>query len=108
MKSKRCKEVDIPMSIKKRVWERDKHRCIICGSYQAMPNAHILSRAHGGLGIETNIITLCTNFSPLKCHYRFDNGTEKEHDEILKKITIYMKKIYGDSWSIDNQRYKKN
>lgn len=106
MRSKRCKDVDIPMSIKKRVWERDKHRCVVCGSYQAMPNAHILSRAHGGLGIETNIVTLCTELSPLHCHRRFDFGTKKEHDEILDIITGYMKSKYP-GWSIENQRYKK-
>ena len=71
-----------------------------------MPNAHILSRAHGGLGIETNIVTLCTELSPLKCHRRFDFGTKKEHDEILEIITGYMKSKYP-GWSIENQRYKK-
>ena len=57
MKTKRSQATDIPMSVKQKVWERDGGRCIICGNaYNVMPNAHILSRAKGGLGIETNII----------------------------------------------------
>ena len=99
---------DIPMSVKKKVWERDKGRCVICGNnYNIMPNAHIVSRAKLGKGIETNIVTMCTNFTSNKCHYRFDNGTKKEHEIMLKKIEIYMKKNYGNDWNLENQKYKK-
>lgn len=108
MKSKRSKATDISMSVKKKVFERDNGRCVVCGNtINVMPNAHILSRAKGGLGIETNIVTLCTNFTPNKCHYKYDNGTLKEHNVIYKKIERYMKKKYGSKWNIDNQRYKK-
>lgn len=108
MKSKRSKATDITMSVKKKVFERDKGRCVNCGcQINVMPNAHILSRAKGGLGIETNIITLCTNFTPNQCHYKYDNGTREERDKIFKKIEKYMKRIYGDSWCIEQQRYKK-
>lgn len=31
----------------------------MCGSSYAMPNAHYIARAQGGLGIEENIVTLC-------------------------------------------------
>ncbi len=57
MKSKRAKATDIPMSVKKKVFERDHGGCcVVCGNnYNVMPNAHILSRAKGGLGIETNV-----------------------------------------------------
>ena len=109
MKNKRTKATDIPMSVKKKVWERDHGCCVVCGnSYNVMPNAHILSRAHGGLGIETNIVTMCTSLTPNKCHDKFDNGTIEEKEFILNKITKYMKSIYGDDWDIEDQRYKKN
>lgn len=109
MKSKRSKATDISMAVKKRVFERDGGRCVICNnSINVMPNAHILSRAKGGLGIETNIVTLCTNLTPNKCHYKFDNGNKSEHDLIYNKIVKYMKKKYGNDWNIDDQRYKKN
>ena len=108
MKSKRSKATDIPMSVKKKVWERDNGRCVVCGmGGYVMPNAHILSRAKGGLGIETNIVSLCTDLNPNKCHSRFDNGTKEEHDKIYKIITKYMESIYP-GWDIENQRYRKH
>lgn len=100
--SKRSKACDIPMSVKKKVWERDKHHCICCGNPYAMPNAHYLSRAHGGLGIEENIVTLCQ-----KCHHNFDNGKSKELKEAIKhKIEAHLKHFYPN-WSIDLIAYKK-
>lgn len=108
MKSKRTKATDIPMSVKKKAFERDQGRCVVCGnSYNVMPNVHLLSRAHSGKGIETNIVTMCTNFTKNKCHYKFDNGTKEEREKILKKVTAYMKSIYGEDWSLEKQKYKK-
>lgn len=108
MKTKRSKATDIPMSVKKKVFERDNGRCVVCGNnYNVMPNAHILSRAKGGLGIETNVVTLCTLLTENKCHHKFDNGTKQEHEEIYNKIEKYMKSIYGDDWCIEDQKYKK-
>ena len=107
-KSKRSKATDIPASVKKRVFERDKGRCVICGNnYNVMPSSHILSRAKGGKGIEENIVTMCTNFTPNKCHYYFDNGTKEQRDFMMKKIEKYMKKIYGENWDISNNKYIK-
>ena len=108
MKSKLARSTDISMDVKNKVWLRDKGRCVVCGNrYNVMPNAHVLARSHLGQGIETNIVTLCTNFTINKCHYKYDNGTKEEHDYIYKKIEKHMKKIYGDSWCLENQRYKK-
>lgn len=108
MKTKRSKATDIPMSVKKKVFERDNGRCVICGNnYNVMPNAHILSRAKGGLGIETNVVTMCTMLTDNKCHHKYDNGTKQEHEYIDKIICNYMKSIYGENWSKENQKYKK-
>ena len=108
MKTKRSKATDIPMSVKKKVFERDNGRCVVCGmAGSVMPNAHILSRAKGGLGIETNIVTLCTDLNPNKCHSKYDNGTREERRRIQELIEAYMKSIYGYSWNIKDQRYKK-
>ena len=101
-KSKRSKATDISMVIKKKVWERDKHHCISCGSPYAMPNAHYLSRAHGGLGIEENIVTLCQ-----KCHNDYDNGKNKEvSDRIKTKIEKHLNKHYLN-WDKESLIYKK-
>lgn len=109
MKTKRAKATDIPMKVKQAVWERDQHCCVVCGNnYNVMPNAHIVSRAHGGLGIETNVVTLCTNLTINKCHYKFDNGTREERKAIEEKIIRYMKKHYGQNWCKEDQKYKKS
>ena len=108
MKTKRSKATDIPMTVKQKVWERDQGRCVVCGNtINVMPNAHILSRTKGGKGIETNIVTLCTNLTKNQCHHKFDNGSKEDHEKILGIITRYMKKQYGDEWNIENQKYKK-
>lgn len=99
MVSKRTKATDIPASVKERVWERDGHCCIICGSPYAMPNAHYIRRSQGGLGIEKNVVTLCLN-----CHNRFDNGDKrKEYGEIIRE---YLKSHYTD-WNEEDLYYKK-
>ena len=99
-KSNRTKALDITQKVKKIVWERDNNCCIICGSPYAMPNAHYLSRGkHLGLGIEQNIVTLCTN-----CHRRYDQSTERE--ELKEIIKNYLKSKYED-WNEEDLIYKK-
>ena len=98
-KSKRSKATDIPMKVKEAVWERDGHCCIICGNYHAMPNAHYISRAQGGLGIEQNIVTLC-----LRCHEQYDNGDKRELYGSL--IRVYLQSHYP-GWDEKNLYYRK-
>lgn len=107
MKSKRSKATDISMSVKKKVWERDKGRCVLCGNYcNVMPNAHFIPRSKGGLGIEENIITLCTELTPNKCHRRYDFGTKEEREEIKEYLREYLKSKYPN-WNEDDLYYKK-
>jgi 5-methylcytosine-specific restriction endonuclease McrA len=107
MKSKRSKATDIPMSVKKKVWERDKHRCVLCGNYcNVMPNAHFIPRSKGGLGIEENIITLCTELTPNKCHRRYDFGTKKEREQIREQLKNYLKSKY-ENWNEEDLIYKR-
>ena len=100
MKSKRAKACDIRPSTKKKVWERDRQHCIICGNFQAMPNAHFIPRSKGGLGIEQNIVTLCQ-----QCHRDFDQTSK--HDEYHAIIKDYLQGIYGGEWNEENLIYKK-
>ena len=100
MKSRRSKACDIPQSVKKKVWGRDWERCIICGNHQAMPNAHYISRAHGGLGIPENIVTLCQ-----MCHHGYDNTEMRpQYREFIRN---YLQGIYGDDWDEEKLIYKK-
>lgn len=103
-KSLRAKACDIPPSVKKAVWERDHGRCVVCGNtYNVMPNAHFIPRSKGGLGIEENIVTLCTNLTNNQCHRRFDNGTAEERAVIGEKIRRYLKRKYPE-WD-ENKLY---
>lgn len=68
--NRRTKALDIPQKVKRVVLDRDEY-CVWCGR-QGAPNAHYISRAQGGLGIEENILTLCT-----ECHRRYDQSTDR-------------------------------
>ena len=107
MKSKRAKATDIPMSVKKKVWERDQGRCVVCGNnYNVMPNAHYIPRVRGGLGIEQNVVTLCTELTENKCHRKFDFGTKEEKEKIGTRIREYLISKY-DNWNEDDLYYHK-
>lgn len=101
-KHKRTKACDIPSKVKAEVWERDNHACVLCGSHAAAPNAHYISRAHGGLGIPENIVTLCTEFGN-GCHHAYDGNLR---EEIKPQIRIYLMEQYSD-WNEDKLIYRK-
>lgn len=77
----RTDALSIPREVKQRVAFRDSVDgwpcCILCGRPAptskplAFSNAHYISRAQGGLGIEKNILTLCWD-----CHRKYD-GPER-------------------------------
>jgi 5-methylcytosine-specific restriction endonuclease McrA len=99
MKSKRAKACDISKKVKDIVWERDGHRCIVCGSYQAMPNSHFIRRSQGGLGIPENIVTMC-----MTCHRMYDQYIDRENMESF--VEKYLRSHYPD-WDRKNLVYKK-
>lgn len=99
MKSNRSKACDIPPWVKRAVWERDNHCCIICGSPMAMPNSHYIRRSQGGLGIEENIVTMC-----LRCHSMYDQGIDRKAME--KFVRDYLKSKYPD-WDEEKLIYRK-
>ena len=97
--NKRTKALDLSKKVKDLVWERDNHRCIICGNPYAMPNGHFISRAKSGLGIPENIVTLCQ-----KCHHDFDNTVKRKELSVL--IRAYLDIHYPD-FEEEDRRYKK-
>ena len=97
MQSKRTKATSISRLVKLTVWERDEHRCIMCQSPYANPNAHYLSRANGGLGIEENIVTLCLN-----CHRKVDQSVERKL--WLAYIKSYLQSKYKE-WNEEKLKY---
>lgn len=99
---RRTKETNISPKTKDIVWERDGGKCIVCKYYPGMPCCHIVGRAHGGRGVETNLVTLC-----MEHHSLYDSGTREERDAIDGIVVRYMKSIYGDGWSKEDQVYQK-
>lgn len=96
---KLTKATSIPLAVKAAVWERDLHRCVICGSSQGAPTAHVIRRSRGGRGIEQNIVTLCA-----RCHREFDEG--KHHEAYETRIIAYLKSFYPD-WNREDMIYHK-
>lgn len=96
---RQTKKTAIPKKVKEAVWERDEHRCVLCGSPFAAPVAHFIARSQGGLGVEQNVVTLCE-----ACHYRYDN-THERHD-IRTILADYLKSKYRN-WSEEKLVYKK-
>jgi 5-methylcytosine-specific restriction endonuclease McrA len=65
----------------------------------AFSNAHFISRAQGGLGVEENILTLCPG-----CHRRYDQTTERE--ELRGFFREYLQQKYLD-WDESKLYYRK-
>ena len=94
---KQTKATNITPKVREAVWERDGHRCIVCGDGRAQPNSHIIRRSQGGLGVERNIVSHC-----LYCHVRFDN-----YDTYTRvKTFAYIKAMYPD-WTKEQVTYSK-
>lgn len=98
-KSKRARALDISKAVKDRVWERDNHRCIICGSPYAMPNSHFIRRSQGGLGIEENVVTMCQ-----RCHMMYDQGPDRKTIEAYTED--YLKNLYP-GWNREMLYYRR-
>ena len=106
-KSKRARALDISDDVRRAVWERDNGECVVCHNRcNVMPNAHYIPRSKGGLGIEQNIVTLCTRLTKNDCHFKFDNGSAEERTEIGNKIKKYLQSKYED-WKEEDLYYKK-
>ena len=96
---KRTKALDIPKNVKENVWERDRHCCVWCGSPYAAPNAHFVARSQGGLGIEQNILTLCSD-----CHRRYD---QSKHRKIMREFfREYLHERYPE-WNEQDLIYRR-
>lgn len=98
MKHQRTKATAIPKEVKEIIYERDNGCCIFCGA-PGLPEAHVVARSHGGLGIETNIITACR-----RCHDKMDNSTFRKL--YVSYAESYLAVRYS-GWSREAQVYKK-
>lgn len=105
----RTKALAIPVEVKEAVADRDSFDgwpcCVACGAPApvnnrlAFSNAHFVSRAQGGLGVEENILTLC-----FICHRRYDQTTDRAN--LRPFLGRYLKEHYPD-WNEEKLYYKK-
>lgn len=104
----RTRELAIPLQVKRAVAERDSCDgwpcCILCGAPAptaaplSFSCAHYISRAHGGLGAERNILTLC----PI-CHRSYDSTERETYRPILRR---YLREHY-ENWTEGELIYQK-
>ena len=97
-KSRYARACDFTPAVKQSIYERDGGLCVLCGRPGA-PNAHYISRAQGGLGIEENGLTLCHD-----CHMRYDQT------EARPMLRVVFRKYLFDKyrgWNEENLVYKK-
>lgn len=99
MKHQRTKACAIPKEVKLIVYERDHERCIFCGD-PGLPEAHVIPRSHGGLGVPQNIITVCRT-----CHDKLDNSTHRQ--QMLGEAVMYLKGFYPE-WKKEDYVFDKH
>jgi 5-methylcytosine-specific restriction endonuclease McrA len=87
--TKQTKAKQIPVSVKKKVWDRDGGECIICGNPNADPSCHYIRRSQGGLGIEQNIVTLCARH-----HLELDSPNSPEQKLLRARVREHLEKHY--------------
>ena len=98
----RTKKLAISSAVRAAVYERDSWDntpcCILCGSTYQLELAHVRSRAQGGLGVERNLVTLCSTD-----HRRMDQSGERQ--ELLAQVKEYLMWRYPD-WDETELQYK--
>ena len=105
--NKRTKALAISKAVKEAVYRRDDGTCVLCGG-RGDPVAHVIRRSQGGLGIEQNIVTLCS-----ACHRAYDEGANLRRfgvgttqENLYCRIVAYLKGFYPD-WNRADMIYKK-
>ncbi len=96
---KMTKATAIPLNVKEIVFDRDDHRCILCHSTAGVPNAHVVRRSQGGMGVEQNIVTLCPS-----CHREFDEG--RNGKQLYEEIVEHLRQFYPE-WTREQVIYRK-
>ena len=101
MKHKQTVACSIPPHVKVAVYERDGCECVSCHKWVDVQhaNAHFVPRSHGGLGVEQNILTLCT-----ECHRTFDQTVMRA--AMQERFRAYLQSKYPE-WDEQALYYRK-
>ncbi len=104
--SKRSSWCEFNKITREYIKEREKNRCIVCGSNYNLTIAHIfISRAKGGKGCKENGVLMCK-----KCHFfTLDNPIGEREKELSEKISKYCKNYLIKKESINfNEQFLNN
>jgi 5-methylcytosine-specific restriction endonuclease McrA len=96
--NKRTKACAIKPKVREAVERRDGGMCIFCG-HPGRGEAHFISRAHGGLGIEENLLTVCR-----PCHDMLDNS---ENRNMMLIIAEHHLREHYKNWNKESLIYDK-
>ena len=91
----------ISSSTRLKVFERDNGNCVMCGKPSHHCH-HFIPRSRLGMGVEQNLVMLCTN-----CHYRIHNP-KSEEEKI--KLNAHLRKrlmMFYPDWKEEDLIYKK-
>ena len=65
---------------RQRVFKRDNHQCLYCGSQKELTIDHVQPRSRGGRNTWTNLVTCCS-----KCNHKKGNKTPEDANMKLRK-----------------------
>ena len=65
---------------RQRVFKRDGHQCVYCGSQKELTIDHVQPRSRGGRNTWTNLVTCCS-----KCNHKKGNKTPEEANMKLRR-----------------------
>ncbi len=97
---KQTRYASITPTVRKRVYERDEGRCVLCGAGGVLQCAHFIPRSQGGMGREKNLIMLCPD-----CHQQYDQSPDRKH--LRQELRGYLSSKYTD-WDESELRYWKD
>ena len=74
-----------------KVYKRDNHECVYCGSKKHLTLDHVLPKSRGGTNEWTNLVTCCS-----KCNRQKDNKTPEEAKMSMNKSAYEPPIMYDD------------
>lgn len=96
---RRTRATGISKAAREEVIKRDGGLCIFCGR-PGNPEAHVISRAQGGLGDPQNIVTACR-----PCHEAMDAGLYRPF--FIRRAKEYLESVYGSAYEEHEKVYRK-
>jgi len=79
-----------------RIYKRDGHQCVYCGSKKELTLDHIIPKSRGGSNDWTNLVTSC-----LKCNLKKANRTPEEAKMVMR-VKPYTPTLISENSGIQN------